>query len=108
MITGMGQSSWPDPKTGYPFVMPPYQMPPLIMHTPPYDSVAIPENDNDNKKMIIWYESFKKLIEAAKEFDESTGQPDCIDPKKEEWLNKVEERIKQAVTQVIKELKEEK
>ena len=32
--------------------------------------------------------SFQKLLDAAKEFDEVSGQEDCPDPEKEEWLEK--------------------
>lgn len=34
-----------------------------------------------------------KLVEAAKEFDKKTGQPDCVDPQKDAWLQKVLDRL---------------
>ena len=34
------------------------------------------------------------LIKKAKEIDEATGQPDCEDPKKVEWLEAMEKRMK--------------
>jgi hypothetical protein len=37
------------------------------------------------------WEDFKDLIQKALEIDKKTGQPDCIDPKKAEWMKKMEE-----------------
>ncbi len=38
-------------------------------------------------------ELFRKLLGEAKTFDEDTGQPDCEDPKKSEWLEIVERQV---------------
>jgi hypothetical protein len=34
-------------------------------------------------------DAFKKLMEAAKEFDEVTGQADCEDPEKAQLLDRI-------------------
>ena len=39
-----------------------------------------------------WAE-YKKLLEAAKEFDKATGQPECTDPEKTAWMEDVERRM---------------
>jgi len=36
---------------------------------------------------------FQRLIEAAKHYDKATGQPDCEDPKKQEWFDEIERRL---------------
>lgn len=36
---------------------------------------------------------FKKLLEAAKQFDVITGQPDCEDPEKMKWIEVVERNV---------------
>jgi hypothetical protein len=36
---------------------------------------------------------FKQLVEKAVEFDKVAEQPDCIDPAKDEWMKRIEERI---------------
>ena len=41
------------------------------------------------------YEEFKKLLEAAKQFDEKTGQPDCEDPEKAKWIQIVEQKVQE-------------
>lgn len=33
---------------------------------------------------------FKKLVKEAEEFDRQTDQPDCVDPEKEKFLQKLE------------------
>ena len=40
-----------------------------------------------------WWEFFQKAMDAAKEFDKATGQPDCVDPEKDKWRKEVEERL---------------
>lgn len=37
---------------------------------------------------------FKQLVKEAEVFDVKTGQPDCVDPAKEEWANQIEERLR--------------
>ena len=36
---------------------------------------------------------FLELVEAAKKFDKATGQPDCEDPKKVEFLDYLESQL---------------
>lgn len=43
-----------------------------------------------DKEML---DEYKKLLEAAKRFDEKTGQPDCEDPNKLGWIEIVERGI---------------
>lgn len=37
---------------------------------------------------------FQQLVKQAEIFDEKTGQPDCVDPAKEEWARGIEERLR--------------
>jgi hypothetical protein len=41
------------------------------------------------------FAEFKKLMEAAKIFDEKTNQPDCEDPEKQKWIEVVERQVKE-------------
>jgi hypothetical protein len=41
------------------------------------------------------YEEFRKLLDAAKQFDEKTGQPDCEDPEKAKWIEIVERKVQE-------------
>lgn len=36
---------------------------------------------------------FKDLVREAEIFDKITKQPDCIDPEKDEWMKRIEERL---------------
>lgn len=36
---------------------------------------------------------FLKLLDAAKHYDEATGQPNCEDPQKSKFMNEVLERL---------------
>lgn len=36
---------------------------------------------------------FQRLVKQAEEFDKAAGQPDCVDPEKEAWMKRVEERL---------------
>lgn len=36
---------------------------------------------------------YLEMVEAAKKFDEATGQPDCEDPTKKQWLQEVKVQI---------------
>lgn len=38
-------------------------------------------------------EAFRKLVKTAMEFDKISGQPDCEDPKKKEWIEVVEKKV---------------
>lgn len=50
-------------------------------------------NMNPNRWDREMFEEFKKLTEAAKQFDKISGQPDCEDPKKTEWIEVVERKV---------------
>lgn len=39
------------------------------------------------------YTLFKDLLEEVKQYDEKTGQKDCVDPEKAELLERIEERL---------------
>lgn len=64
MVTDWGQKTWPT-------------VPQQPFQTAPF-----------TKKQ---WEEFVELVKSAKKIDEITNQPDCIDPKKEEWLKKMSE-----------------
>jgi hypothetical protein len=51
--------------------------------------------------------AFLKLIEDAKRLDVLADQPDCPDPEKVEWLNKLEERLV-AIEAVLDRISERK
>lgn len=36
---------------------------------------------------------FKALVKEAEKFDKETGQPDCVDPEKDAWMKRIEERL---------------
>lgn len=38
---------------------------------------------------------FTALVKQAEEFDKITGQPDCVDPAKEAWMKRIEQRLEQ-------------
>jgi hypothetical protein len=37
--------------------------------------------------------SFKALVQKAEEFDKVADQPDCVDPEKDAWMKRIEERL---------------
>ena len=47
----------------------------------------------ERKTIQEWLEEFEKLRKAAEEFDKRTGQPDCEDPSKLEWMKEIEQRL---------------
>lgn len=46
-----------------------------------------------NITMEQWKE-YLKLLEAAKKFDDATGQPNCESEDKTAWMKEVEDRLK--------------
>lgn len=40
-----------------------------------------------------YWDHFKKLLEDARKFDEETGQKECVDPKKQEWMDNIEKKL---------------
>lgn len=57
---------------------PAYPMP-VVIHTPPTEAEVL-------KKIM-------DLIKQARELDKLTGEPDCEDPKKTQWIRDVEKRL---------------
>jgi hypothetical protein len=49
----------------------------------------LPPRDTERLERLL--DSFRKALEAAEEFDQVTGQPDCVDPEKAELLKRVAE-----------------
>jgi hypothetical protein len=41
------------------------------------------------------YDQFKDLLKVAEEYDEKTGQKDCLDPKKAEFIKDVEKHLEE-------------
>jgi hypothetical protein len=41
------------------------------------------------------YRQFLALLEAAKQFDQKTNQPDCEDPAKGRWLQEVKASVEE-------------
>lgn len=76
---------WPQPGTKW---VPNQQTLPFITPTPAPDQVAEGMTNDVLKRLI---DSLHKALEAAKEFDELTGQPDCEDPEKAALMDRVEE-----------------
>jgi predicted alpha/beta hydrolase family esterase len=50
-------------------------------------------NIPDHKWTTQTWPPFKQLVEQAVKFDKIADQPDCIDPAKDEWMKRIEERI---------------
>lgn len=75
MVTDWGQQQWPKPSEFYPTVGPyPYPAAPL---GPTPDEIR----------------EFRDLLRKAREIDQKTGQPDCIDPAKDEWLKEFDAAV---------------
>ena len=67
-ITDWGMTKW---------TAPPYQLP-QTFHT---GGVPAPTRQE--------WEEFKDMIKKALELDQKTGQPDCVDPKKQAWMDEM-------------------
>jgi len=50
------------------------------------------------------FDTFKRTIEAAKEFDKVTGQPDCEMVEKMEWMKEVEKRLERIESEIYRKL----
>lgn len=74
MIYDYGQKTWP---------LPPAPMIPTQPFQPFQPSLPTREQIDE----------FQKLVKAAREFDRKTGQPDCEDPRKVEWLKQIMDRL---------------
>lgn len=77
-VTDWGMRTWPSPDI-YPKPYRPSQ---------PWETTPVVPHDGPTRRE---WEDFKEMIQKALELDKYTKQPDCIDPKKEAWLKKMEE-----------------
>lgn len=81
-VSDWGQRKWPAPDPWVPTTVPsgiPGGMYPPV--TPPlYTGPTRRE-----------WEDFKELVQKALDIDKALGTPDCVDPKKAEWMKMMEE-----------------
>ena len=75
MISDWGSSRWPDNGGPSPIRIPPPSILPPSWPTP--DEWA----------------AFKDLLKQAADYDARTGQPDCEDSAKQEWMKAIEDRL---------------
>jgi hypothetical protein len=108
-ITDYGQRKvWPNPddwKHVWPVVTPqePYRSPPRpFPRTIPLKIEPNPFTSEEVQKI----KDFLKLIEAAEEFDKAANQPECPDPEKLIWLQKLRER-QSAIEKMIETLEKD-
>ena len=69
----------------------PVTQPPTWVYPPPPDNAA-PAKPTVTLTKADW-DAFKRLLDAAKKFDDVTGQPDCESAEKTAWMKEVEERL---------------
>lgn len=50
------------------------------------------------------WEELKDLIKRALDYDKRTGQPECADPKKAEWLKKMSDLYDKVTDEAIQEI----
>jgi hypothetical protein len=86
-----GRQTWPNPFPVQPYeTQKPIDMPGMI---PPYNTgikVPAPLYIGPTKDQ---FEEFLKLLRAAKAFDEATGQPDCKNDEKLDWLKAIAKHL---------------
>lgn len=90
-ISDWGRRTWPEPE---PFLPKPNPWETLPLPNPPYNGPTREE-----------WEEFKKLLKQAAKVDELAGQADCVDPKKQEWMEKIEKRLNELEKLHAKETK---
>jgi hypothetical protein len=78
-ISDWGQKTWPEPA---PYKFNPWETSPIPKEDKPYSGPTKEE-----------WEEFKKLLKQAAKVDEITGQPDCVDPEKQKWMESIEKRL---------------
>lgn len=76
MISDWGRDRWPLQPQPYSYPSGPLPLPPS-----PY----LPSKQE--------WDEFKELLRRAAEYDKRTNQPDCEDPKKQEWMKEIERRL---------------
>lgn len=55
-----------------------------------YGRNRIPINQWDRQS----FDQFQRVVKEAEVLDATTGQPDCEDPEKAQWMREVEERLR--------------
>jgi hypothetical protein len=90
-IGDYGRQTWPTP-----FPVNPYQQWPHdgVLPAPPappfpFNGIQAPYNGPSKEQ----FEEFLKLLRAAKAFDEATGQPDCKNDEKLDWLKAIAKHL---------------
>lgn len=91
-IGDMGAGYWPKPWTNDPPKPSPWDqgaisMPGLL---PQYPYNSLPEYNGPTKAQ---FEEFLKLLHAAKAFDVATGQPDCKNDDKLDWIKAIAKHL---------------
>lgn len=61
-------------------------------NNPPWQSIPTTPFPSDNS-IEEALKKYLKLVEAAREYDEAAKQKDCVDPKKEEFMEEVLKRL---------------
>lgn len=74
--------------------------------------MCVVSNISDYGRQIQWeewnptkYRDFSDLIEKAKQFDKAHGQPDCVDPEKQKFLDELDKRFKRLEDMIEKVVK---
>jgi hypothetical protein len=56
-------------------------------------NVALAMKIPDEQWTPSMFSSFKGVLGKVEEFDKIAGQPDCVDPEKDAWMKRIEERL---------------
>lgn len=94
MVLDYGRERWPD-------IIP---VSPSLPTTPlPGISPSVIPNQFDWSKYTEQLKKYSDTLQAAKEFDKATKQPDCEDPEKVEWATNLCNRLIEIGTELIKD-----
>lgn len=88
---------WPPASPWQPIPNPFPVSPGIAPALPP---IVIPDKDEQIRRLEEKLREFEKLAEAAKRYDEATGQPHCQDPVKAQVM----ERVLEALERIEKKL----
>ena len=69
-----------------------YNQPPQQPYQPFQWPLALPDSLPWNKDVL---DELKKVIERIDRIDKALGLPECHDPKKAEWMKKIEKKVKE-------------
>ena len=83
-ISDWGRDRWGDHTGFIPRDPGPNQAPVYPTTVPSVPTVTITQSD---------WDAFKCLLDAAKKFDDVTGQPDCESAEKTAWMKEIEEKL---------------